>query len=146
VEISTFATLLRFAMDLERQAEEFYRSLAAKIRDPWASELFSGYAREYARRLKLLEGIRQRDISEVLLEPISGMDSRQYVVATNVNDRMDIETASNAALDIETKFEAFYKDSLRVAGAVLGEAGRVFRKLSEENRERRKVLSSLKKN
>ena len=145
MELGTFGALLRFAMDLERQAGEFYRSLASKIQHSSATELFSGYAREHARRLKLLEGLRQQSINEVLLEPISDMDSRMYLFTVNVRDEMDVEAALDAALDIETKVGAFYRDSLQVAGMVLGEVGRVFRKLSEENKERRKILSSLRK-
>lgn len=145
MELSTFGALLRFAMYLERQAGEFYRSLASNVRLSSATELFSGYARECARRLKLLEGIRQQNINEVLLEPISDMNSRLYFFTANVRDEMDVEAALDAASDIETKVGAFYKDSLQVAGIVLGEAGRVFRKLSEENKERGKMLSSLRK-
>jgi len=144
VDLGTFGALLRFATELERQAEEFYKSLASKVRHSSATELFSGCAREYARRLRLLEGIRQQSINEVLLEPISNLDSRLYFFAAKVSDEVDVEAAFDAALKLETNVEAFYRDSLREAGMVLGEVGRVFRKLSEENRERRKTLLSLR--
>lgn len=142
-ELSTFGALLRFAMYLERQAGEFYGSLASKVYHFSTTELFSRYAKEYARRLKLLEDIRQRNINEVLLEPISNMDSKPYSFTSNVDDRMTVEAAFGAALEVETKVGAFYSDSLKAAGLVLGEASRVFRRLSEENSERSRALSSL---
>jgi len=144
VELNTFGALIRFAMDLERRAGEFYRNLASGVQHASAANLFSEHVREYARRLRLLEDIRQRNINEVLLEPISGMDSESYVFATNFDGRLDIAVALDAALDVETKIREFYNNSLQAAGLVLGEVGRVFRRFSDENREREKALSSLR--
>ncbi len=144
VELGTFGALLRFAIELERQTGEHYKSLASKVHDPSATELFSRYAREYARRLKLLEGLRQQSINEVLLEPISNLDSRLYLFTPDVSDEMGINAVLDAALGVENKVEGFYRDSLREAGPVLGEANRVFRRFLDENREREKVLLALR--
>ena len=140
MELTTFGSLLRYAISLERRAGETYGELAARASPPMAEE-YLRYVREYSRRLRLLEET-QRNINEVLLEPISRLDSDRY--AFNVGCVADARAMLDAALDVEAKVEAFYRDSLQAAGTVLGDAGRVFRRLCEENGERRRVLSSMR--
>ena len=142
MDLNTFGSLLSFAIFLEKQAEESYLSLAMEIKNTPMIDQFSGYARRYAQRRKMLEETRQRNINEVLLEPIPNLDSGNYVFMVDINKEMDIRAVFDAALNIETKVGRFYSDALQVAGMPLGEVARAFTKLSGENEERRKTLLS----
>jgi len=146
VKINTFGSLLSFAMNLEKQAEESYLSLTTVTKNTPICDLFSGYARRYTQRQRILEEIRQRNINVVLLEPITNLDSEQYVITINIGREMDINIVFDTALNIESKLKRFYCDALQVAGIPLGEVARTLRKLSIENDEHRDILLLQRKN
>jgi rubrerythrin len=135
-------------MELEARAEELYNNLVSRIgdEDSEAAGLFTKYSREHSRRHRLLEEIRQRNINEVLLEPISGIESETYVLNTNTSGKADSSKAVNAARDAEVKTAAFYADTYKVGRAALGEAATAFKRFQQENRERERTLLSLARN
>ena len=69
MRLSKFGMILRFAMDLEQQAIEFYES-AAKAQG--SRELYDCAAAS-RKRLSRLQRMRRELVNEMLLEPISGM-------------------------------------------------------------------------
>ncbi|MCJ7608886.1 hypothetical protein MUP00_04365 [Candidatus Bathyarchaeota archaeon] len=144
VELRTFGGVLRFAMELEASAEELYKNLVSRIgdEDPVTTELFTKYSREHSRRHRLLEEIRQRNINEVLLEPISGIESGTYTVNTDASGKIDSAKAINTAADAEEKTAGFYEDTYKVGRAALGEAAIAFKRFQQENRERERALRS----
>jgi len=144
VELRTFGGVLRFAMELEARAEELYNNLISRIgdEDPVTTELFTKYSIEHLRRHKLLEEIRQRNINEVLLEPISGVESGTYSVNTDTSGKMDSTKAINTAGDAEEKTADFYADTYKLGRAALGEAAIAFKRFQQENRERERFLRS----
>jgi rubrerythrin len=145
VELRTFGGVLRFAMELEASAEELYKNLVSRIgdEDPVTTELFTKYSREHSRRHRLLEEIRQRNINEVLLEPISGIESGTYTVNTDTSGKTDSVKIINTAADAEEKTASFYADTYKVGRAALGEAAIAFKRFHHENRERERALRSM---
>jgi rubrerythrin len=145
VELRTFGAVLRFAMELEARAEELYNNLVSRIgdEDPKAAELFTKYSREHSRRHRMLEEIRQRNINEVLLEPISGIESGTYTINTDTPGKADSLKAVNVARDTEEKTASFYADTYKVGRAALGEAATAFKRFQQQNRERERILLSL---
>ena len=68
MELSKFGPILKFAIDLERRAAEFYEAAAAVEPSPQLEQS----AAATRQRLSRLELMRRELVNEILLEPIAG--------------------------------------------------------------------------
>ncbi len=129
-ELTTFGSLLRFAVELEAATAAFYESALSVLPPdgPWA--LARELAAQHANRRSLLERTRQLKLNEMVLEPVSGLDGGRYVFDSTPAPR---DSVVSRALDLEGTAERFYNESAAVAKSLLTEAARTFRKLAEEN-------------
>lgn len=129
-ELTTFGSVLRYAMEIEAASAAFYDSAVPVLRADGLSSLARELAAQHANRRSLLERTRQFKLNEMVLEPVSGLDGRRY--------RFDATSAPRdhvlpRAIDLEGTAERFYKESSVVAKALLTEAARTFQRLGEEN-------------
>jgi rubrerythrin len=126
---------LTFAIDLEATTVRFYEA-AAKVGDDLA-DTFENYARRSAKRQQRLTAVRQDNITEIVLEPISGLDVADYKITdTQPADR---QQALGQALELESRVKQFYLDAEPKLNVT--EPRRAFKKMAQENDER---LSELK--
>jgi rubrerythrin len=130
VSLNTFGAILTFAIDSEGTLQQYYEQAAQTGGE--TRELFENYARKSAKRKQRLIAIRQDNITEMVLEPISGLNQPDYETAASTP--ADSAAALAAALDLEQRAERFYND----AGPKLNvtEPRRAFQKLAQENSER----------
>ncbi len=129
-ELTTFGSLIRFALQMEGDASSFYGVAAAQA-DPSRRDLFLELAAQHTDRHRLLERTRQQKLNEMVLEPITGLDGARY--------RYDVTTpaafdAIRAARALEEVAARFYEESAVVAQALLTEAARTLLRLAQENR------------
>jgi hypothetical protein len=137
IGLTTFSAVLSFAIELEGEIAKFYESAAPIAAD--LTETFENYARKSTKRRQRLIAIRQDNVTEIVLEPISGLDSSDYAIsATLPSDR---QAALTQALAIEVRVKQFYQD----AGAKLNvtEPQRAFQKMAQESVERLAELKAL---
>ena len=128
MELGTFGAILRFAMDIEEQALQFYGGAApGGLRD-----VFDERARGTRKRLRRLERARREMISEMLLESIVGLEGDNYVVA--LDGKAAEDTLSRQAHDLEATCSRFYRDA--AAKLPIKEVVRVFERLARENEQR----------
>ena len=93
--LTTFSAVLTFAIDIEGRMVRFYEA-AAKVADD-LTETFENYARRSAKRQQRLTAIRQDNITEIVLEPISGLNVTDYeIVASQPSDRLEALTQALA--------------------------------------------------
>jgi hypothetical protein len=78
MELATFGAVLTFAIDFEARLGALYTALGASI-PAMAAEMAQGAA-ACARRGTLLERVRRENVTEMILEPIHGYDSNDYVL------------------------------------------------------------------
>jgi hypothetical protein len=135
--LNTFGAILSFAIDLEARLGEYYTAAAGGTAD--LAEQFEEYARKSAKRGQRLTAIRQENVTEMILEPIAGLNAEDYLID------FDPDTAGGAALAeairLETRAERFYAE----AGPKLNvtEARRAFQRLAQENAERLEALHAV---
>ncbi len=130
MSLNTFGSVLTFAIDLEGVLQRFYDEAGKVVGDEAA--LFAEYARKSGKRRQRLVAVRQDNITEMVLEPINGLNQLDYEVLPSApGDRM---SAVSEAIRLETRAERFYVD----AGPKLNvtEPRRMFQKLALENNER----------
>ncbi len=135
MDLGTFGAILRFAMDLEKEGEAFYRAGAqGGLEGP-----FRELAEAGTKRLKDLERARREGVAEMILESISGLDGDSYQIA--LDPGLDEARRLKRAIAFEEAAARFYRDA---AGKVpIREVVRLFVRLAEGNAARRARLAAL---
>jgi rubrerythrin len=142
VSLNTFGAILTFAIDLEGAMEKFYEGAGVVAGDADTTELFENYAKKSSKRKQRLTAVRQDNVTEMVLEPISGLNQADYEpVVTAPSDRPG---ALAEAIRLEERAERFYQH----AGPKLNvtEPRRAFQKLAQENTERLFELRAIASN
>jgi rubrerythrin len=139
VSLNTFGAIVTFAIDLEGAMQRFYEEASAVGGD--AAETFENYAKKSAKRRQRLIAVRQDNVTEMVLEPISGLNQIDY--EPKAATPTDQASALAEAIRLEQRAERFYMD----AGPKLNvtEPRRAFQKLAQENTERLVELRDLAK-
>lgn len=100
--LNQFGAVMTFAAELEGQLAEFYEK-AASEHAAHAAEL-KQRAEEAVKRKKKIELSRSRDVTEITLEPIDGLDEASYPIDFSSSDLGAINT-------IEEVVKRFYTDA-----------------------------------
>jgi hypothetical protein len=130
-EITSFGTLLRFALALEGAAGELAATAAARADCRVWQESLARCARKHERRAAQLERLRRERLNEVVLQPLSGLRGADYLPASELPD--DPEEAVVVIARIEERVASFYADAAGAAHRVLGGLERTFRKLAADS-------------
>lgn len=129
-ELTNFGSLVRYAIELEAATAAFYQTAVRLLGPGEAASLALQLSQEHEARRSLLERTRQQKLNEMVLEPISGLDGSRYVADTDAQALADVRPKSIA---LEETAGRLYAESAEVAGSLLTEAARTFRKLGAEN-------------
>ena len=133
MELGTFGAVLKHALDLEGRASTFYGDAAQVATTPKAKETYEALHERAKKRIALLERIRRENTTEMILEPISGLDTRNHDPVTSPlpsNSREVIEMARH----LEKAMSQFYADA-SVTVEFLMEAADAFERLGDENQD-----------
>ena len=142
-ECTSFGSVIRFALELEKAASNVYDELAERPNLASAQESLKALAETHRKRSELLEHTRREKLNEMILEPIQDLDSTNYVVETEVPDGLDMAGAKAFAGKIEEISSRFYVDSSKTAQSLLAEAARILDKMGKENEAIKAKLESL---
>ena len=139
MSLNTFGAILTFAIDLEGAMQRFYDEASAV--GGAAAETFENYAKKSAKRKQRLIAVRQDNVTEMVLEPISGLNQGDY--EPNAATPSGEADAVKEAIRLEERSRRFYTD----AGPKLNvtEPRRAFQKLAQEDTERLEELRDLAK-
>ena len=135
MELGTFGAILRFAMELEQQAVDFYEGAA----EGGLEETFRELARGSRKRLGRLERARREMVAEMILESITGLDGDAYGV--DLDPKAGEAGLLRQAKTLEESSARFYRDA---AGKMpIREVVRLFQRLVRENEQREAQLDHL---
>lgn len=131
--LNSYGTIMAFAIDLEGKLHQYYQNIAA------ADEAFADYAKRYGKRKARIAQVRQEHVTEIVLEPITGLDQARYELTPDLS--VSTRAAMIAeAIRLEQIAEQFYLDTS--AKLNVTEAIRTFQKFAGENAERLEELHS----
>jgi hypothetical protein len=139
-EITTFGSLIRFALELEKVATSLYEGSSKTYPNVAALPLLADLHR---KRSQLLEHTRQQKLNEMILEPIYDLNGNNYAVDVNGNSASALKELIKTAEIIEDKSARFYSDSARLAKSLLAESCRIFQKLAKENENNKITLKTI---
>jgi len=141
MELGTFGSILKFAMELENDAIEFYKSMSPHVSDQKMADFFNELVIRGEKRIKTLERVRRENTTEMILEPITGFDSEEYTLSEEEQSSKSDEILRKQANEIETKLESFYTTAAKKI-EFLSEAAYAFELLAEKNTETKKNLAT----
>jgi rubrerythrin len=125
VKLGSFGEIISFALELEGKALAYYESLNHAVLSQPGHQLQKGSQ----KRLNRLRRIRQEMVTEMILEPITGVDSDDYIVS--IPDTSDSDNVLQQALRLEENMRHFY--SKTAALIPMKEVERAFLRLAKEN-------------
>jgi hypothetical protein len=134
-ELGTFGAIISFALVLETQAFAFYESIDGTKLDQTITNLLKGSTKRIAR----LKRIRQELVTEMILEPISGIDGDTF--ALEISSTPGEDSIINQAVNIEDNMGAFYTTAASLIP--MKEVESAFYRLAKENWDRKTKLEEL---
>ena len=141
MDLGTFGAIMKFALEIESDVTSFYESAKEKVKDQDLAELFDSLCKRGQKRIKTIERVRRENITEMILEQISGLDSDTYKPVTSLPDAPEDKVLRGIAIEMEKKLQAFYTQA-GVKIDFLSEVAYSFELLAEANEEASERLSS----
>jgi len=139
--LTTFGAIMGFAAEIVERTEETYKGLVQKAQDSALKETLQLLLGEGKKNRSLMEKTRRENVTEMILEPITGLRQEDYEVSVTVQDRMGDVDLLKAALVLEEREKKFFHDaSLKVS---LPEVARIFRKIVQKKEDNIARLQSL---
>ena len=130
-----------FAAELVKQAEDQYRALALRAKDSTLKEVLEALSSEEVRNHALMMRARRENVTEMILEPVSGLHREDYEMDPKVPDHREDAEIIRAALILEERGKKFFQDAS--AKVPLPEVARIFRKVAQKKDENLERLQGL---
>jgi rubrerythrin len=139
--LTTFGAIMGFAAEITEQTAEIYKTLGQKAKDLGLREVLQALSAEGEKNHSLMEKTRRENVTEMILEPISGLHQEDYGIDLKVVDQMEDADLLRAALVLEEREKKFFDDvSIKVP---LPEVARIFRKITQKKQRNLAKLQSL---
>ena len=137
--LSTFGAIMGFALKIVEYSVDIYKTGVEKARDPEIKKTFQLLFDEEKKNYTLMEQVRRENVTEMILEPITGLQQEDYEFEVNLSDQVQDADLLKAALVLEEKEQNFFSDSS--AKIPLPEVARTFRRIAQK---KGKSLAKLK--
>ncbi len=141
MELGTFGVILKFAMDIEQEVTRFYEYASSVEKDQKLLGQYQDLYKRGQKRVKTLERVRRENVTEMILEPIIGLDSDNYQLITEIPSSVEQKDVKELAIDIEKELLEFYTHAAAKIDFLI-EVAYSFELLSEANEEALQRLSS----
>ena len=142
-ECTTFGSVIRFALELERAAMAVYDDLAGRPDLAQAAESFKALSAAHKKRSDVLEHTRREKLNEMILEPIQDLDGSKYKIETKVPDGVDMAGAKAFSAKMEEVSGSFYLDASEIAKFLLAEAARILERMGKESQANKAKVEAL---
>ncbi len=118
MEEKQFKEIIKFAIDKEIKAYDFYTSASKVAKYSGAKELFTDLAKEEVGHRKMLEKLDMEKIAKARIEPVPNLKISEYMV------------------DVEFKPDLSYADILRAAMKMEERALKLYTDMKESNKDK----------
>lgn len=130
MELNTFGAIMGFAVEMIQQTVKFYQQLLTKTQDPSLKELFQSLLGEEQKNHALIEKTRRENVTEIILEPITGLHQKEYQIETKKLTSVQEADFLKIARMLEEREQRFFND---VSNKIpFPEVARIFRKLAQK--------------
>jgi len=141
MSLKNFGGVLEFAIELEKNDAAFFSKAAGNPNCSDMHELFEKFQREDQKNAKALTRARQENVTEMTLEPVSGLDERAYLEDRPDPGSMSREGVLKAVMGIEDNAQRFYQEAAERIKS-LSDVGRTFQRLAKKRKARSESLKN----
>jgi len=128
--LSTFGAIMGFAAEIIGKTKEAYETFAGKTRNPMLRETLQAFSTEEGKNLSLMERTRRENVTEMILEPVTGLHQEDYEVKSKISDQEGDADVLRAVIILEERERKFFHDA--AAKIPLPEVARIFRKIAQK--------------
>jgi hypothetical protein len=130
MDLSTFGAVMKFSAELLDRSAGLYRKFSSLAKDPSLKEAIGSLLKETEKNRSLVEQVRRENVTEMILEPVSGLSETDFPAEVQPGDPEDARELLTAVLAIETSQQDFFAAvSTKIP---YPEITRVFRKISQK--------------
>ncbi len=137
--LGTFGAIMNFALERVGSSVNIFKSMVQKAKDSVLRETLQLLLDEEIRNYGLMEQTRRENVTEMILEPITGLEQEDYEITVDLPKQPKDIDLLKVALVVEEKERKFFSDSS--AKIPLPEVARTFRKVAQK---KEKTLAKLK--
>jgi len=139
--LGTFGAIMGFSAEMVQQTEAFYKTMVQKVKDPILSEALQILLEEEGKNYSLMEKTRRENVTEMILEPIAGLNQDDYEIEMKGMDQTKDVDLLKMALILEGRERRFFSE---VSDKVpLPEVARIFRRVAERKERSLAKLKTL---
>ncbi len=136
MELSTFGSVLTFAIGLEEKSARFYEAGASNARLAPHKAALLALAEGNRKRRELLLTTRRENVTEMVLEPIAGLRAEDYEVSPPAQGATAPAAVLACAAELEARSARFYSEVAAQGKRFLAGVARTFSRLANENESR----------
>ena len=140
--LTTFGAIMGFAAEMAKRKEELYKSLAQKTKNSALREVLEVLSGEESKNHALMMKTRRENVTEMILEPVTGLHAEDYEVDLKGTESMEDASILKAALMLEERDEKFFQDAS--AKVPFPEVARIFRKVAQKKEDNLAKLQGLR--
>ena len=134
MSLETLGATIKFALNQETILLEFFQSIHQKNKNKDLDETIDKLAQLSAKNLKRLKRIRRENTTEMILEPIKGLEKSKFIFQQeNINEIGELEVVNNLK-NYLTKIILFYSVSAERI-SFIGEVSYIFEQFKEKYQE-----------
>jgi len=144
MSLSTFGAIMGFAAEMVEQREGVYKAMVEKAKNTALKETLQSLLNEAQKSHSLMEQTRRENVTEMILEPIEGLQKEDYRIDMSLTNPSDDAGLLQVALLLEERAKKFFQEaSLKIP---LPEVSRIFRKIAQRKEKNIEQLQSLRLN
>ena len=132
---------MKFAMDLESDALEFYKTCCEATQDTKLIGIFEGIISVVEKRMNILERVRRENVTEMILEPIKDLESDVFLLESITKQDFSNNLLIELAVRNEKKRQEFFETASEKIDFLI-EAADAFERFAEQNQRNVDLLSS----
>jgi hypothetical protein len=128
--LTTFGAVMGFGSEMVGRMRDLFRRAAEEAKDPGLKETLLTLAKEDEKNYSLLEQARRENVTEMILEPIAGLQEEDYAMDLSLPGAPQDRDLLRKALALLERERAFFEASSNKMP--LPEVARIFRKLAQK--------------
>ena len=141
MSLTTFGAIMGFAAEMAGKTAEIYKALGQKAKDSTLKEVLQTLSLEEGKTRALMGKTRRENVTEMILEPVTGLRREDYEIDLKILDQMEDAAVMKGALTLEEKGKKFFRDAS--SKVPLPEVARIFRKIALKKEENLVKLQGL---
>jgi hypothetical protein len=141
MDLGTFGAVVKFAIELENTVVQQYDNFVKLTIDSEIKTTLKAIALKGRKRISSLKRLRSENTTEMILEPIYGLDSLNYKIKVFEGYQLPFKSLKALAVENENVLLNFYEESGKKL-KFLSEVAYAFEDFAEENNENIEIFQA----